>query len=405
MGELMRRYWLPVLLSEEVAENDGPPVRVRLLGENLIAFRDTQGRVGLVDAYCPHRRAPMFYGRNEECGLRCIYHGWKFDVDGRCMEIPSLPPDGQGLDRIRMTAYPTYEKSGVVFAYMGPAELKPPYPDYEWMRAPATHRHVTKNYQASNYLQALEGGLDTSHSTFLHNNRMGNRNTMRNCDPAPQIDVYPTNYGYSYVSTRKLSEEDRYIRIYHYVMPFQQMRGDVTDDFGQRSKVPKIDGHFWVPIDDHQTIVWNWMYGIDHEAEITPEFAERDEKRAGRGKDDFIPGTFKLKRNPSNDHLIDRNLQKATTYTGIAGVGTQDMAVQEGMEPIVDRTKENLVWTDKAVIIMRRMMLEATHAVERGEQPPGVDPATHSKIRPWDTVIKANVDWREALNKEITATW
>src|SRR5215208_2572121 len=397
MGEMMRRYWQPALLSWEVNENDGAPVRVRLLGEDLVAFRDTNGRVGLVDAYCPHRRAPMFYGRNEECGIRCVYHGWKFDVDGRCVEVPSLPENNPFIDKVRIKSYPTYEKAGVIFAYMGPLERLPGFPDYEWMRAPDTHRHVTKNYQASNYLQALEGGLDTSHSTFLHNNVLGNRNTMRNRDPAPQIDVYPTNYGYSYVSTRKISEEDRYIRIYHYVMPFQQMRGDVTNDGGQRSKVPKIDGHFWVPIDDYQTHVWNWMYGIDEAAVITPEFAEMDEKRAGRGKDDYIPGTFKLKRNPSNDHLIDRNLQKTKTYTGIVGVGTQDVAVQEGMEPIADRTEEHLIWTDKAVMAMRRMLLEATRAVGRGEDPPGLDPASHSGIRPYDTVIKAGLDWRQEL--------
>jgi phthalate 4,5-dioxygenase len=405
MGETIRRYWQPALLSWELKEKDGAPVRVRLLGEDLVAFRDTDGRIGLIDAYCPHRRAPLFYGRNEECGLRCVYHGWKFDVDGKCVDIPSLPPGNPLPAQLRMKSYPTYEKAGVIWAYMGPPEREPPFPNYEWMRAPDTHRYVSKNYQACNYLQALEGGLDTSHSTFLHNNVMGNRNTMRNCDPSPQIDVYPTNYGYSYVSTRKINDQDRYIRIYHYVMPFQQMRGDVTDDAGRRSNVPKIDGHLWVPIDDHQTTTWNWMYGIDEAAEITPEFAERDEKRAGRGKDDYIPGTFKLKSNPSNDHMIDRNLQKTKTYTGIVGVGTQDLAVQEGMEPIVDRTQEHLIWTDKAVMAMRRMMLEATRAVERGEDPPALDPASHSVIRPFDTMIKAGVDWRQTLAAELTAKW
>jgi phenylpropionate dioxygenase-like ring-hydroxylating dioxygenase large terminal subunit len=405
MGEMMRRYWQPALLSWEVSEADGAPARVRLFGEDLVAFRDTNGRVGLVDAYCPHRRAPMFYGRNEECGLRCVYHGWKFNVDGRCIEVPALPANNPFVDKVRIKSYPTYEKAGVIFAYMGPPERKPPLPDYEWMRAPATHRHVTKNYQASNYLQALEGGLDTSHSSFLHNNVLGNQNTMRNRDPAPQIEVFPTNYGYTYVSTRRISEEDHYIRIYQYVMPVQQMRGDVTDDGGQRGKVPKIDGHFWVPIDDYQTHVWNWMYGIDAAAEITPEFAERDETRAGRGKDDFILGTFKLKRNPSNDHMIDRDLQKTKTYTGILGVGTQDMAVQEGMESIADRTQENLIWTDRAVMAMRKMMLEATRSVERGEDPPGLDPASHSRIRPYDTVIKAGVDWRQELANELTPKW
>jgi phthalate 4,5-dioxygenase oxygenase subunit len=404
MGSLLRRYWQPALLSTEL-ETDGAPIRVRLLAEDLIAFRDTNGRVGLIDAYCPHRRAPMFYGRNEDCGIRCVYHGWKFDVDGKCLDVPAMPSDSPIMDKVRIKSYLTFEKAGVIWAYMGPLELVPPPPDYEWMRAPATHRFVSKNYQACNYLQALEGGLDTSHSTFLHNNVMGNNNTMRNCDPSPEIEVYPTDYGYSYVSTRRVNDDLRYVRIYQYVMPFQQMRGDVTDDGGARSAIPKIDGHFWVPIDDHQTFAWNWMYGIDEAAPITPEFAERDEKRAGRGKDDFIPGTFKLKRNPSNDHLIDRALQKSKTFTGIIGVGTQDSAVQESMEPIVDRSQEFLIWTDKAVMTMRKMLLDATYAVERGEGPPGLKPESYRLVRAHDTVLPAGTDWRTALKDELIAKW
>src|SRR5262249_24075635 len=152
----------PALLSSELPENDGAPVRVRMLGEDLVAFRDTRGRVGLIDAYCAHRRAPMFYGRNEECGLRCIYHGWKFDVEGRCVELPSVPAESQMKDNGRIKGYPPFERPGVIFAYMGPPERRPPYPDYEWMRAPDTHRHVSKYWQSCNYLQALEGALDTS---------------------------------------------------------------------------------------------------------------------------------------------------------------------------------------------------------------------------------------------------
>ncbi len=406
MGAVLRRYWQPALLSWELTEKDGPPLRVRLLAEDLIAFRDSDGRVGLVDAYCPHRRAPLFYGRVEECGLRCVYHGWKFDVDGNCVDLPSEPEDSQMRSKVRIKHYPTIEKAGVIWAYMGPPEHRPAPPDFEWMRAPATHRHVSKTYQASNYLQGLEGGLDTGHSSFLHNNVLGkNVTTVRNSDVRPSIEVFPTDYGYSYVSIRKLNEELRYVRIYQYVMPFQQMRGDISDDSGKRSNVPKIDGHLWVPIDDCQTFTWSWMYGCDQDAEITPEFAEKDEKRAGRGQDDFIPGSFVLRRNPSNDHMIDRDLQRTTTFTGITGVGTQDAAVQEGMETIVDRSKEYLGTSDKAVIEMRKMMLAATYAVERGDDPPGIDPASYRNVRPHDTVIPADVDWREALAVDIVAKW
>ena len=405
MGDMLRRYWQPALLSSELEERDGAPVRVRLLGEDLVAFRDTDSRVGLVDAYCPHRRAPLFYGRNEECGIRCVYHGWKFDVDGNCLDLPNEPPGSSMRDKARLPAYPALDLAGVIWAYMGPPERKPPPPDYEWMRAPATHRHVSKVYQASNYLQALEGGLDTGHSSFLHNNVMGDNSTVRNSDTRPSIDVYPTDYGYSYVSVRKLPGDKRYVRVYQYVMPFQQMRGDISDDSGGRSAVPKIDGHFWVPIDDNQIFTWSWMYGDDESVPITPDFAEKDEKRAGRGKDDFIPGTFVLKRNPSNDHMIDRALQNTQTFTGITGVGTQDAAVQEGMESIVDRSREYLGTSDTAVIDMRKMMLAATFTVERGEDPPGLDPARYRNMRPYDKVIPAGTDWRAAMADGLKAKW
>ena len=169
--------------------------------------------------------------------------------------------------------------------------------------------------------------------------------------------------------------------------------------------MPKIDGHFWVPIDDNQIYTWSWMYGDDESVPITPEFAEKDEKRAGRGKDDFIPDTFVLKRNPSNDHMIDRELQKTRTFTGITGVGTQDAGIQEGMETIVDRTKEYLGTSDKAVIEMRKILLDATRAVERGDEPPGIDPASYRAMRPYDMVIPADADWREAMEDGLKAKW
>ena len=405
MGAVLRRYWQPALLSWELAEKDGPPLRVRLLAEDLIVFRDSDGRVGLLDAYCPHRRAPLFYGRNEECGLRCVYHGWKFDVDGNCVDLPSEPEDSPMRSKVRIKRYPTIEKAGVIWAYMGPPEHRPAPPDFEWMRAPATHRHVSKTYQASNYLQGLEGGLDTGHSTFLHNNDLGDNNTLRIRDGAPKIDVYPTEYGYCYVSTRTVDDQYNYIRVYQYVMPFQQMRGDIADAVGARKNVPMIKGHFWVPIDDYQTFTWNWMYGFDDAAVITAEFAAADEKKTGRGQDDFIPGTFQLLCNPSNDHQIDRERQKTISFTGIRGNGTQDVAIQEAMGPIVDRSREYLGTSDEAIIEMRKMMLDATYAVERGEDPPGVAPESYRNVRPYDTICAAGIDWREALADELVAKW
>ncbi|HKT17285.1 MAG TPA: Rieske 2Fe-2S domain-containing protein, partial [Stellaceae bacterium] len=360
-GALFRRYWQPACLSIELPEPDGAPVRIRLLGEDLIAFRDSNGKVGLVEAYCPHRRAPLFFGRNEECGLRCVYHGWKFDVEGNCVDLPSEPEGSPMKAGIKLAAYPTYERAGVVWAYLGPKETMPQPPDYEWMRAPATHRYISKTYEACNYLQALEGGLDTAHSSYLHNLKLGNTSLPRLRDRAPRLEVQRTDYGYYYVSTRQLGEDGSYVRLYHYVMPHQQMRGGINGVLG-RNDVPKLDGHLWVPIDDEQTYVYNWCYSADPAVSISEEIAEADERHFGRGKDDLIPGTFKLKRNPSNDYLIDRAVQKTKTFTGIDGVNTQDFAIQEGMGPIVDRSQEYLGSTDRAIVTLRRMLLEAVAA-------------------------------------------
>jgi phthalate 4,5-dioxygenase len=403
-GELFRRYWQPACLSTEIAEPDGAPVRVRLLGEDLIAFRDTNGRVGLVDAYCPHRRAPLFFGRNEECGLRCVYHGWKFDVDGHCVDLPSEPEGSPMKAGIRIKHYPTIEKAGIIWAYLGPEDRLPAPPDYEWTRAPATHAYISKTYEACNYLQALEGGLDTAHSSYLHNLNLDNKSLPRQRDRAPQLDVIRGDYGYSYVSTRKLGEDGSYVRVYQYVMPFQQMRGGINGVRG-RNDVPKLDGHLWVPIDDEQTNVYNWCYSSDPAFPISAEQAEAQEHESGRGKDDLVPGTFKLKRNPSNDYLIDRQIQKTQTFTGIDGINTQDFAIQEGMGPIVDRSQEYLGTTDRAIVTLRRMLLDATHAVERGETPPGLDPKTHAHIRPYDGIVPPGADWRQAFAEGLACKW
>jgi phthalate 4,5-dioxygenase len=403
-GELFRRYWQPACLSTELPERDGAPVRVRLLGEDLIGFRDTNGKVGLVDAFCAHRRAPLFLGRNEECGLRCVYHGWKFDVAGNCVDLPSEPANSPMKDEVKLTAYPTVEKAGIIWAYLGPKSAMPAPPDYEWVRAPATHCSVSKTYEACNYLQALEGGLDTAHSSFLHNNRLGDNFQLRQRDRAPRLDVERTPYGYYYVSTRQAGDEGTYVRLYHYVMPFQQMRGGIRTIY-QQNDVPKLDGHIWVPIDDEQTSVYNWRYSADPAVELPEDLNEAYEKSSGRGKDDLIPGTFKLKRNVENDFLIDRQVQRTETYTGIDGVNTQDFAIQQGMGPIVDRSQEYLGSTDRAIITLRRLLLEATEAVERGEMPLGADPKTHRDVRPFDGIVPPGGNWRETFAEDLVCKW
>ncbi len=310
-GELFRRYWQPAALSTELPERDGAPIRVRLLGEDLIAFRDSTGRVGLLDAFCRHRRAPLFFARNEDCGLRCVYHGWKFDADGRCVDMPSEPADSPLKEAASIKSYPTIEQGGIVWAYLGPPDKRPSGPDFEWTRAPETHRTVSKSLQTSNYLQGLEGGLDTAHVSFLHNNRLGDRSNYFVRDGAPKIEVYETPYGYNYVSHRKFDGEKNFVRLYQYVMPCQQMRPNIVfSNVANNSRVPRYDGHIWVPVDDEHTLVYNFMCGADENCALDPDYVETIEAGYGRGKDDYIPGTFSLKANLANDYFIDRQAQK-----------------------------------------------------------------------------------------------
>ncbi|MEY4879614.1 MAG: hypothetical protein RJB62_1083 [Pseudomonadota bacterium] len=404
-GNLLRRYWLPACLSSELAEKDGAPLRVRLLCEDLVAFRDTEGKVGLVDAYCPHRRAPLFFGRNEECGLRCVYHGWKFDRHGDCVDMPSEPAGTTLQAKVKIRAYPTFEQAGIVWTYMGPKELEPPKPNYDWMRAPPTHVHVSKTWENCNWLQGLEGGLDTAHSSFAHNNKITDQGMLRNRDRAPKIEVERTDYGYYYVSHRNLGADGTYVRVYHYFMPFQQVRAQVIGWDGKMYPVPRNFGHLWMPIDDATTHVYNWHYACNPGLELTPDLVKHHEDEFGRGEHDMIPGTFRLKRNQSNDYMIDRQVQKTKTFTGIEGVNTQDYALQEGMGQIVDRSKEFLGTSDKAIVAMRRLLLEAMNVVEQGETPRGIDPSTYSRARAYDAYVPPGEDWHKVMEQDLIAKW
>jgi phthalate 4,5-dioxygenase oxygenase subunit len=402
MGTLMRRYWQPTLLSSELPERDGAPVRVKLLGEDLVAFRDTNGDIGLVDAFCPHRRAPMFFGRNEECGLRCVYHGWKFDKSGACVDMPSEPPDSLFKTKVTIAAYPTWEGGGMIWAYLGPAEHQPALPDYELVRAPETHRYTSKTFEECNWLQALEGGLDTSHSSFAHNLDIKNKSYLRNADTAPRLEVEKTAYGYTYAGIRTLNGQ-QYVRAYHYLMPAQQMRGRVQGRKGGMEKVPTINGHIWVPMDDFTTAVYNWQYSYDPKIPVTPEYAIEHETMYGRGPTDLIPGSYWLKKNLRNDYFIDRQLQKNQTFTGIEGINTQDMALQEGMGRVCDRSKEHLGTSDRAIIATRQLLMEAMDTVENGGDPRGIDPQTYRTVRAVDKMVPLDLPWKEALGDELIA--
>ena len=405
MGEVFRRYWVPACLSQEIAEPDSAPVRVRLLGEDLVAFRDSAGDVGLVDAYCPHRRAPMFFGRNEECGLRCVYHGWKFDTLGNCVDMPTEQSDSKFRFKVSMKAYPAYEAGGIVWTYLGPQELTPPVPDQEWMRAPATHRRVSKTSEHCNYLQAVEGGIDTAHSSFAHNNDLSNPRLLRNLDRHPRLEVEFTDYGFRYASLRNVGNDTTYLRVYQYVLPAQQVRGMLVGLDGRKPELPGIFGHIWVPMDDENVNVYNTLVAADDGYPITDEWWATHEKAMGRGSEEFIPGTWWLKRNQSNDYLVDREVQRTKTFTGIEGVNTQDFAIQEGMGPVVDRSREALGSTDKAIQACRRLLLRVMDEVEAGNTPPGSDPEAFSDLRGGDTLVPTGTEWRDVAKELTVAYW
>jgi phthalate 4,5-dioxygenase len=395
MGNTMRRYWMPALLSSELPHPDSDPVRLRLLGEDLIAFKDTNGTVGIIQNNCPHRGASLFFGRNEEAGLRCVYHGWKFDAEGNCVDMPNEPAESDFRTKVKATTYPAVEKAGVVWAYLGPPEKQPPLPDLEWMRAPAGQMWVSKTYENCNWVQAMEGGLDTSHSSFLHRdlNAEGLANP-RARSTAPRLEVLNTDYGYMYASIRPLPDDHQnFVRIYHYVMPFYQLRAG-----GPAKSLGNTDGHMWVPIDDETC--WAWNFHFNHEAPLSYEDWQRYEHRMGRGlAEDYFEGTFKLKANASNDYNMSRERQKTVNYTGIEGTNTQDFAVQESMGPIYDRTQEHLGSADTAIIQMRRLLLEAVHDVEEDRDPVGSQ-GQGSRVRPAQMYLPEDATWTETQLKE-----
>ena len=399
MGDLFRRFWIPVALAEELPRPDCPPIRLKVLSENLVAFRDTNGNVGLIDSNCPHRRASLFFGRNEECGLRCVYHGWKFDINGDCVDMPSEPAESNFKDKVKIASYPTSEMGGIIWVYMGPAALKPPLPAFEWTQVPEDHRGITKVVQKCNWLQGLEGGIDSVHINFLHRNFSGSQNgamdRARARSLAATVEVAPTDYGYTYAGIREISDDEgNYVRSYHFIAPFYQLR---PNQLGKAQG--KASGHIWVPIDDETTLVWNFSYRFDGEplSEI-----ERAQTGTGNefGKDIVVENGFRSKASAENDYFINRAVQKTETFSGIPGTNTQDRAVQDTMGPICDRTKEHLGTTDRAIIMARKILMDAMKTVEDGGTPPGLGVNVHA-LRPIEKVLPIETDWQSALSGEL----
>jgi len=401
MGEMFRRYWIPALLAEELPENECPPVRVKLLSERLLAVRDSLGRFGLIDEFCAHRGVSLWFGRNEECGIRCPYHGWKYDIFGNCLEVPSEPEESGFRQKIKLKSYSLVERGGVLWTFMGPAELKPPLPEFEFATVRPEQTFTSKRWQECNWLQAMEGGIDSSHVSFLHRGNLnsdplfkgakGNQYNLADSMPFFEVSDHP---GGLFIGARRNAENGNYYwRITPWVMPCFTMvppRGDHP-----------IHGHFWIPVDDENC----WAWSFDYHPVRALSRTEVQAMRAGMGIHvDYVPGTYRPAANKDNDYLMDRAAQKAgTTFSGVAGIAMQDASVQESMGPIVDRTKENLVSTDNGIIMARHRLLKAAKALaDKGVQPPGVDPATH-RVRSAAVILAPDQDFKEAAREALVA--
>jgi phthalate 4,5-dioxygenase oxygenase subunit len=399
-GEYFRRFWLPALLPSEVPTPDCPPVRVKLLGEDLVAFRDTNGQVGLLEEACAHRRASLFWGRNEECGLRCVYHGWKYDVDGICVDMPNEPQEYRFESKVRTVAYPTREYGGLVWAYLGPPEHQPEVPKLEWARVPESHRHISKRIQETNYLQAIEGGIDSSHSNFLHASldafrltdsyveKVKNSNNLRAkyhlLDRAPIFTVKKTDYGLV-IAVRRKAEEDRYYwRLTQFLVPSHTI---IPYQAGQ-----SIHGHCWVPRDDQTCWVWTVSWNPDAPLSEEDWKTIRDETFVHARVD---PVTFKPVRNKQNNYMVDREQQRSSTMTGIHGFASQDQAIQESMSPIVDRTRERLGTSDTAIIAMRRLLLQEIRELAQAHEPFAAQHGDVYWVRSASLLLKRDVEFDE----------
>jgi phthalate 4,5-dioxygenase len=401
MGELFRRFWMPAMLSEELPGADCPPVRLRLLGENLVGFRDTNGTVGVLDAYCPHRGAPLFFGRNEACGLRCVYHGWKFDVQGWCVDIPNVPEGATYKDKVRIKSYAVIERSGLIWVYMGPPDKQPPFYRFEWLDTPDSHRFIQKLIINCNYFQSMEGDFDASHAPFLHrtlDNNASNLSARIRDSMATFEDVMPryvledTPYGNIFGAVRQQQDGKQYVGVTHWIMPC----------FTTPGASPKVlQMNFRVPVDDTHTMHYRLRYDL---GEPLSERELWEDKHGGFLFPEVIPGTFTPVANKSNDYLIDRLAQRNYSYTGIKSFPIQDLAmIEDQWGPIAQRCLEHLVSSDEAIIRVRRNILKAARELSKGIEPAFAQTPEVACVLPTRMILPPDADVAAALRPHMAA--
>jgi phenylpropionate dioxygenase-like ring-hydroxylating dioxygenase large terminal subunit len=412
MGHLMRRYWIPVLLSAELPPG-GRVKRVRLLGEDLVAFRTREGKVGLVGEFCSHRGASLYFGRNEETGLRCVYHGWKYGLDGQCLDMPNEPPESRFPEKVRHCAYSCAERGGVVWTYMGPASPPPAAPDLEWTLVPDERRFVSKFYQECNYLQGLEGGVDPAHISFLHgvvdaadtavrrelDQASAGFSLAAQLERAPHLEVVDTAYGALLGARRDAGNGMYYWRITQFHMPFHTL--PPTDPTAE----PLIHSHIFVPVDDEHLV--NWCISWNPTRALTAE--EITAMHAGMSIHimSYAPATseaygdIRPSAHQHNDYLLDWEAHQTRKLFGVPGVGAQDKAITESQQPIVDRSRERLGKADTGIIRIRKCLTEAALALrDHGTPPPGMD-AGSFLIRSASVLLPKDVPWVEGARAQL----
>lgn len=371
MGEVFRRFWLPALLSEELPGADCNPVRVRILGEELVAFRDSNGAPGVIDAYCPHRGAPMFFGRNEDCGIRCLYHGWKFDVTGQCVDMPNIPHGDTARTRMRTIAYPAVEAANMIWIYMGPEDRQPPFPELPYVaEVPPENVYVTRYEINCNWLQAQEGDYDPSHAKFVHSTLGDNRDvagevfgrgrsgTLKPEAPLSQtMLVEDTPAGVMFATSRPTGEETR-VQASQLILPCFPNAGIAPEGiFNANIRVPIDDEH-----ENHFRLRWTRRGFTDREL--------NDFKHGGYTFPLHEPGTYLARQRKGNDYGYDPVLQRQFNYSGVVPFPTQDlMMIENQWGPIADRTREHLVASDRAIIGVRRRLLKMAKALAEGIEP------------------------------------
>ena len=418
-GEYFRRFWMPALLSEEVPTPDCPPARVTLMGECLIAFRDTSGQVGLVGRYCEHRQMDLFFGRNEENGLRCVYHGWKYDRNGNCVDMPAEPPENGYKNKLRLTAYPCKEYAGMVWAYLGPKDLPVEFPQLEFTTLPKDHFYIRKSLLHCNYLQAMEGNLDSSHVGFLHSFPKGSplrptaakppasnaaddgnvvQTRLKELDALtgqPSFEIKETEYGMMIGAKRAGANGKAYWRIGQWLLPVHTLVGSNPGE--------TMLWDAWVPMDDEHTWVYRVMYNpwrpiTEHEIY---EYNHVGFMMLNVGN---IPDSYRPVRNRENDYLIDRGLQRTYSFTGIKGTNAQDAAAIENRGPssICDRSKEHLGSADIGIIQARRKLLRVIRELQEGIEPVPAMKGDLYKVRSISvTLDESNVPFYECARELI----